>query len=305
MDPLKIFIDRSTGRVRQSNTLTEPPLLSIILGTTLELVIAILDDDGVPVEVTVSESYLVVKESGKHTAEALLLDAAWASTGAGASARYTFETLADSAPLRDLLLDKEAVDLMAQIQWTPTGEDAPRRSQPFALKVVNSYIQEDEPAPDPADDASFVWLLARLLAGASISLTPNMEAKTITIAAVSPFDLIVPASDEATDLIEGEAKISFVLPRAVEIAEIYASLNVAAVGTPLTVDILRYNAVSSTWISILSAPLSLESGDLISPAASLSTTTFAKHERLRIDVLSVGDSAPGKGLKINISGTYL
>lgn len=121
-----------------------------ILGTALNLQVGFVTA-GIPGPVTVSAAgQLVLKEAGKHTADPLVMDAAWEASGSGVTARYLFSALVSGEDLQTAIAGKEQLSAMAQIEWTPDGEEAPRRSWPFALSILNSYIQPgDSPGPVP------------------------------------------------------------------------------------------------------------------------------------------------------------
>lgn len=182
MAPQLLFIDQATGRVQAGNADTSAPLLLALQGTTLALRVGFVTN-AIPGELPEGTTgRLIAKKELDHTGDPLLFDGTWVLDGAGTAARYEFETLVDGVGLRALLVGKAHVQLGVQIEWQVPGEDAPRKSQPFALHVLNSYAQEDDGVPDPAAAAAWEWIKARLVAGTNITLTVNEDGKTITIA---------------------------------------------------------------------------------------------------------------------------
>jgi hypothetical protein len=114
---------------------------------------------------------------------------------------------------------------------------------------------------------------------------------------------IIECSDETSGLTAGNGKVTLRMP-AFEISDIRASVSTAAVGaTLLTVDI----GVNGT--SILSTKLTFDSGEKTTVTAAIqrviTQTTLALDDEIRIDILSVGNSVAGAGLKVTISGTPL
>ncbi len=182
MAPQLLFIDQATGRVQAGNADTSAPLLLALQGTTLALRVGFVTE-AIPGELPEGTTgRLIAKKELDHTGDPVLFDGTWVLDGEGTAARYEFETLVDGVGLRALLVGKAHVQLGVQIEWQVPGEDAPRKSQPFALYVLNSYAQEEDGVPDPAAAAAWQWIKARLVAGTNITLTINEAGKTITIA---------------------------------------------------------------------------------------------------------------------------
>ncbi len=183
MAPQLLFIDQATGRVQAGNVDTSAPLLLALQGTTLALRVGFVTN-AIPGELPEGTTgRLIAKQELDHTGDPVLFDGAWTLDDEGTNARYEFSTLVDGVGLRALLNGKPHVQLGVQIEWQVPGEDAPRKSQPFALHVLNSYAQEEDGVPNPATAAAWEWIKARLVAGTNITLTINEDGKTITIAA--------------------------------------------------------------------------------------------------------------------------
>lgn len=182
MAPQLLFIDQATGRVQAGNADTSAPLLLALQGTTLALRVGFITD-AIPGELPAGTTgRLIAKQELDHTGAPVLFDGTWALDDEGTAARYEFATLVDGVGLRALLNGKAHVQLGVQIEWQVPGEDAPRKSQPFALHVLNSYAQEEDGVPDPATAAAWEWLKARLVEGTNITLTFDESGKTVTIA---------------------------------------------------------------------------------------------------------------------------
>lgn len=183
MAPQLLFIDQATGRVQAGNADTSAPLLLALQGTTLALRVGFVTN-AIPGELPEGTTgRLVAKKELDHTGDPVLFDGDWTLDDEGTNARYEFSTLVDGVGLRALLNGKARVQLGVQIEWQVPGEDEPRKSQPFALHVLNSYAQEDDGVPDPATSAAWEWIKARLVAGTNITLIISEDGKTITIAA--------------------------------------------------------------------------------------------------------------------------
>lgn len=111
----------------------------------------------------------------------------------------------------------------------------------------------------------------------------------------------VAASDEATALTTGTAKVTFRMPYAMTLTAVRASLTTAqATGSILTVDI---NEAGTT---ILSTKLTVDNTERTSTtaatAAVISDTALADDAEITIDIDQVGDGS-AKGLKITLIGT--
>src|SRR3990167_1864218 len=112
---------------------------------------------------------------------------------------------------------------------------------------------------------------------------------------------VVACSDETSGLAAGTAKASFRMPYDFTITDIRAAVNTAPVGTTLlTIDI----GVNGT--SILSTKLTFDSGENTTTTAATpavaTNTALADDDLIRIDILSVGESVAGAGLKVSITG---
>ncbi|GAA5141282.1 hypothetical protein GCM10023213_25140 [Prosthecobacter algae] len=186
MDAQPVFINHATGRVQASNVDNAAPALEALLGTALNLSVAFLQAE-VPFAVDVATAgMLVIKQPQKHTEDPLVMDAAWVASGSAEASRYLFTCLVDGVDLRALIEGKDRLQVMAQIEWTPTGEDVPRRSYPFALFIVNAYIEPGDipnPVPNPARTVPYYADIIGLTGGGATKLdgipTVSLSARTL------------------------------------------------------------------------------------------------------------------------------
>jgi len=111
--------------------------------------------------------------------------------------------------------------------------------------------------------------------------------------------LISKITGEEEDVQVGDSLYSFRTPFAGDILDIRASVNEAPVGLPIVVDIkLEGN-------SIFEVPLQIDENSKTSVGASipfklLNDRAFADDVALSIDVMQIGSTTPGKGLKVTI-----
>lgn len=108
-------------------------------------------------------------------------------------------------------------------------------------------------------------------------------------------------SDETTALTVGTAKISFRMPYAFTLSSVRASLNEAPAGSNFIVNI------KDSGTTIFSTNLTIDSGELTSTTAAtpavLSDTALADDALITVDIVQVGSTTAGKGLKISFIGT--
>jgi hypothetical protein len=113
-------------------------------------------------------------------------------------------------------------------------------------------------------------------------------------------DLIAAVADEVTDLVVGNTQLTFRSAQAMNITEVRANVSVAPAGAALDIDIKK------NGVSIFSTTLTIDDGSTTSVGATippvLSTTTIADDDIITVDVLVVGSTTAGKGLKIAIIG---
>ncbi len=113
---------------------------------------------------------------------------------------------------------------------------------------------------------------------------------------------IIECSDETTALVAASGVRSFRMTPAFTISDIRASVVTAPVGaTLLTVDVLINGS------SILSTKLTFDSGEKTTKTAAtqrvISSASIADDDVVSIDIISVGETTPGAGLKVSIVGS--
>ncbi|MBB2698972.1 UNVERIFIED_ORG: hypothetical protein GGI66_003649 [Rhizobium esperanzae] len=118
-------------------------------------------------------------------------------------------------------------------------------------------------------------------------------------ASAAPFELIVAASDETTDITTGTAKATFRMPDGVTLTAVRASLTTASSSGVVTVDINEGGA------SILSTKLTIDASEKTSTTAAtpavISDASLADDAEITIDIDTAGTGA--KGLKVVLIGT--
>jgi len=112
--------------------------------------------------------------------------------------------------------------------------------------------------------------------------------------------IIVAASDEATALTTGTAKITFRMPHALTLTGVRASLTVAQTsGSVLTVDL------NEGGTSVLSTKITIDNTEKTSTTAAtapvISDAALADDAEITVDVDQVGDGT-AKGLKVTLLG---
>lgn len=116
-----------------------------------------------------------------------------------------------------------------------------------------------------------------------------------------PAEIGFAASDESTALTTGTAKLTFRMPYAMTLTSVRASVNTAATGSTLIVDI---NEDGSTLLSTkLSIDVSEKTSLTATSAAVISDTALANDAEITIDIDQIGSTIAGKGLKIWLIGT--
>lgn len=198
MDQQQLCVNAATGAVSATNVSEGVPSLTSILGTLFNLRVT-FETDNMPVALPGGTTgKLVAKLPGAAAGEALLLDTSWTVAGSGAQTTYSFSVLADNVQLRAALGELSALALTAQIEWQITGEAAPRRTVPFPLVITNSPSRAEDGAPDPAANAAWEWIKARLVAGSNVTLNYDEVAKTITVNAAGATAVTSVAWDDVT-----------------------------------------------------------------------------------------------------------
>jgi hypothetical protein len=113
-------------------------------------------------------------------------------------------------------------------------------------------------------------------------------------------ELCIAASDEATAITTGTAKVTFRMPFAMTVTEVRASVNTAPTGSTIVIDI---NEAGTT---ILSTKLSIDASEKTSTAAAtpavISDASLADDAEITIDFDQVGSTIAGKGVKVWLIG---
>lgn len=111
---------------------------------------------------------------------------------------------------------------------------------------------------------------------------------------------IVAASDEATPLTTGAAKVTFRIPYAFTLLAVRASVTTAPTGATITADI------NEGGVSILSTKLTIDATELTSATAAVPAvildSALADDAQITIDIDQVGSTIAGTGLKITLIG---
>ena len=159
MKAIPLCIHQDTGAVRR--TLTGGVVTATaILGTALELSVTFYDDDNEAVELPEGTTgKLACRAPDALDGDDVLNDGSWDHTTD--TTIYTLKTLANSEQLEALIKSEKQYILSAQIEFQFPDEDAPRKSLPFDLTIINGPACGDSGAPDVAGAASSAWLSAR------------------------------------------------------------------------------------------------------------------------------------------------
>ena len=120
-----------------------------------------------------------------------------------------------------------------------------------------------------------------------------------------PVDIGIGVCGEYIEIPVGLGTYSFHAPHAMSVTEVRGNVNVPASGTEIRIDIRK--AVAGTSWFRPDYELTIDPNDYSSTtaatAAQLSAElTLSDDERILVDVLNVGASAAGKGLKLWIKG---
>lgn len=113
--------------------------------------------------------------------------------------------------------------------------------------------------------------------------------------------LCVAASDETTNLTTGTAKVTFRMPYAFTVTDVRGSLSTVATGaTLLTVD------VNEAGTTIISTKLTFDASESTTTTAAtprvISDSTLADDAQMTIDIDAIGNTTPGKGIKVCLIG---
>ncbi len=180
-------INRDLPAARAALTGTSVPAISITHLAALTLKVAFASGSPL-VQASLGDGATVrcvLKET--PTGSVLLMDATMTASGSGSSTVYEAvwdDADVDSTALRAFLDEATASESWSrkawlEVEWTISGSTE-RCFLPVEVRV--SFHQPGDSAPDPAADASWDWLKARLAAGTGITRSVNDSTKVITFA---------------------------------------------------------------------------------------------------------------------------
>jgi len=116
------------------------------------------------------------------------------------------------------------------------------------------------------------------------------------------FEFEVAASDETTALTTGTAKITFYMPAAITLTELFTGLSGQSSSGVVTADVKKAGATIFSTLPSIGASQDTSLAGSGSVAAVLSTTSFAKGDKMTIDFTAAGTGA--KGMKVVMIGAY-
>jgi hypothetical protein len=150
-------------------------------------------------------------------------------------------------------------------------------------------------------DAAALVTAAEGLASSDNDTSVPTTAAVINAVQEKIESFVVAASDETTAITANADKVTFRMPYAFTVTEVFCSLNVAnASGADTQVDINENN------VSILSTPITFDDTETTTLTAAvppvISDASIAKGAEVEIDVDAAGGSGLAAGLKCNIIG---
>lgn len=135
-----------------------------------------------------------------------------------------------------------------------------------------------------------------VLTSNGVGFDPSYQAP----ASAQPQSFVIAASDETTDLITGDAAITFRMPYGFTLTAVRASVNDAPTGALITVNIREGG------VDILSTPITIDANELTSVTAAsppvISDANLADDAEMKIDIDTIGSTNAGKGLKVVLIG---
>lgn len=113
--------------------------------------------------------------------------------------------------------------------------------------------------------------------------------------------LIVAASDETTPLTTGTAKVTFRMPYGFTLTEVRGSVGTAPTGANISVDIKQNGTTIMTTNKI-----TIEAGEKTSKDATtqpgITTSALTDDAEITVDIIAVGSTVAGAGLKVYLIG---
>lgn len=115
--------------------------------------------------------------------------------------------------------------------------------------------------------------------------------------------LMLAVTEESASVYTGEALVTFRTPFSGHVTGIRANVSVEPQGSDIIIDIKKYIPDLDEWHSIFEQQLHIDDGQRTSVTSSspyiLATDArFEDDEEFRVDVIQVGSTSPGQGLKI-------
>jgi len=139
------------------------------------------------------------------------------------------------------------------------------------------------------------------VSGVSSAIQTQFSGKAPTNLVGSPCEIQTAVSDETTSLTTGTSKMTFRMPYAMTVTSVRASVNTAPTGSAISVDVKENGTsiMTTTKISIAATTkTSVGSGTPV-----ITDSALADDSEISIDILTVGSTFSGSGLKVTIIGT--
>lgn len=121
--------------------------LSLVLGSTFDLAVAMLDDSGLPYALPTGSTGRLVLKPANGTRKARRLEFnAWSPSGEAARRLYHFRAKLDSEALRNDLATVSSASYEAWIEYTVSG--ITRQCDPIPVTIKDSGFQPEDAAPE-------------------------------------------------------------------------------------------------------------------------------------------------------------
>lgn len=139
------------------------------------------------------------------------------------------------------------------------------------------------------------------VSGVTSAIQTQLGTKALTTLVGSPCEIQLAASDETTTLTTGVSKVTFRMPYAMTVTSVRASVNTQPTGSGITVDV-KENGTSIMTTTKISIPATTKTS-VGSGTPVLTDTALADDSEISVDILAVGSTFGGSGLKVTIIGT--
>lgn len=165
------------------------------------------------------------------------------------------------------------------------------------------YVVPDDAVSNANDIAVFddgAWVYYTPLEGWSVYVVDEekfLKFDGTSWITDSPFELVIAASDETSNITIGSAKVTFYMPCDCSLSEVFTGLSGQSSSGSVTTDVKKAGVTIFSTLPVIQA---LEDTSLTGTAAVLSTTTFLKGDKITIDITGAGTGA--KGLKVVMIG---